>query len=81
MCLFTFLFQALRIQHEEAIYQLKKEKKASWLDLSLLPRGETRRELEKAIKNNEAKRDHCGTPLPSSREIGIQRDKVKVKKD
>ncbi len=36
-------------------------------------------ELDKALKANEAKRDHCGTPIPSSREVGIQRDSVKLK--
>ena len=38
-------------------------------------------ELDKAFKENEAKRDHCGTALPSSKEIGIQRTDVKLKKD
>ena len=36
--------------------------------------------LDKAFKENEAKRDHCGTALPSSREEGIQRTQVKLKK-
>jgi hypothetical protein len=38
-------------------------------------------ELDKAFKANEAKRDHCGTTIPSNKEIGIQRDNVKLKKD
>ena len=38
-------------------------------------------ELEKALKANEAKRDHCGTALPTNREVGIQRTDVKIKKD
>ncbi len=38
-------------------------------------------ELDKAFRENEAKRDHCGTPMPSNKEIGVQRDKVKLKKD
>lgn len=38
-------------------------------------------ELEKALKENEAKRDHCGTALPTNREVGIQRTDVKIKKD
>lgn len=42
---------------------------------------ELEEELDKAFKTNEAKRDHCGKPLPSSREIGVQRDNIKVKKD
>jgi hypothetical protein len=36
-------------------------------------------ELDKAFKANEAKRDHCGTPIPSNREVGLQRDSVKLK--
>ena len=38
-------------------------------------------ELDKAFKENEAKRDHCGTPMPSNQEVGIQRTDVKLKKD
>ena len=38
-------------------------------------------ELDKAFKANEAKRDHCGTTIPSNKEIGIQRGNVKLKKD
>ena len=38
-------------------------------------------ELEKALKENEAQRDHCGTALPTNREVGIQRTDVKIKKD
>jgi hypothetical protein len=37
-------------------------------------------ELDKALKANEAKRDHCGTAIPSNREVGIQRTDVKIKK-
>jgi hypothetical protein len=36
-------------------------------------------ELEKALKANETKRDHCGTAIPSSKEVGIQRTDVKLK--
>ena len=42
---------------------------------------ELEEELEKAFKTDEAKRDHCGTALPSNREVGIQRTNVKIKKD
>jgi hypothetical protein len=42
---------------------------------------ELEEELEKALKTNEAKRDHCGTALPTNREVGIQRTDVKIKKD
>ena len=38
-------------------------------------------ELEKALRANEAKKDHCGTALPSSKEVGIQRTNVKLKKE
>ncbi len=38
-------------------------------------------ELDKAFKDNEAKRDHCGTPMPSNKEVGLQRTNVKLKKD
>ena len=36
-------------------------------------------ELEKAIKANEPNKDHCGTAIPSSKEVGIQRTDVKLK--
>ncbi|MFX1316744.1 MAG: hypothetical protein ACFE9T_12845 [Promethearchaeota archaeon] len=42
---------------------------------------ELEEELEKAFRANEAKRDHCGTALPSSKEVGIQRTDVKLKKE
>jgi hypothetical protein len=42
---------------------------------------ELEEELEKALKENEAKQDHCGTALPTNREVGIQRTDVKIKKD
>jgi hypothetical protein len=42
---------------------------------------ELERELDKAFKENEAKRDQCGTPMPSNREVGVQRTEVKLKED
>ena len=42
---------------------------------------ELEEELEKAFKANEAKKDHCGSALPSSKEVGIQRTNVKLKKE
>ena len=42
---------------------------------------ELEKELDKAFKENEAKKDHCGTALPSSKEVGVQRDNVKLKKE
>jgi len=38
-------------------------------------------ELDKAFKESERLRDHCGTLLPSNKEVGIQRTDVKLKKD
>ncbi|MFX1258740.1 MAG: hypothetical protein ACFFAN_12840 [Promethearchaeota archaeon] len=38
-------------------------------------------ELDKAFAANEAKRDRCGTALPSSKEVGVQRTNLKLKKD
>ena len=37
-------------------------------------------ELDKAFKENETKKDNCGTAIPSNREVGIQRNQVKLKK-
>ncbi|MFX0000305.1 MAG: hypothetical protein ACFE9Q_09505 [Candidatus Hodarchaeota archaeon] len=42
---------------------------------------ELEEELDKAFKESERLRDHCGTPLPSNKEVGIQRTDVKIKKD
>jgi len=36
-------------------------------------------ELDKAFKENEAKRDGCGTAIPNSKEVGVQRTNVKLK--
>jgi len=41
---------------------------------------EVEEELERTFKLKEAQKNHCGTALPSSRETGLQRDKVKMKK-
>ena len=46
-----------------------------------LTEEELEEEIDKAFKGDEAKRDHCGTAIPTNREIGIQRDNVKLKKD
>ena len=37
--------------------------------------------LDKTFKENEAKKDQCGTAMPTSKEVGIQRTQVKLKKD
>ena len=39
------------------------------------------KELDKAFKENEAKQDNCGTPIPSNKEVGVQRTGVKLKKE
>ena len=38
-------------------------------------------ELDKAFKESERLRDHCGSPIPSNKEVGIQRTDVKLKKE
>ena len=35
--------------------------------------------FEKDLRANEAKRDNCGVAIPPNREVGIQRDQVKLK--
>jgi len=42
---------------------------------------ELEEELDKAFKANEAKQDQCGTALPTSKEVGVQRSNVKLKED
>ena len=42
---------------------------------------ELEKELDRAFKENEAKKDNCGTPLSNNKEVGIQRTDVKLKKD
>ena len=37
-------------------------------------------ELDKAFKENERLKQGCGTAIPESKEIGIQRSEVKLKK-
>ena len=38
-------------------------------------------ELDKAFKEGEPKRDHCGAAIPESKEVGIQRSNVKLKEE
>ena len=38
-------------------------------------------ELDRAFKANETKKDNCGTPLPTNKEVGVQRTGAKLKKD
>jgi hypothetical protein len=40
---------------------------------------ELEEELDKAFKESERLRDHCGSPIPSNKEIGVQRTNVKLK--
>ena len=42
---------------------------------------ELEEELDKAFKESERLRDHCGTALPTNKEVGVQRTDVKLKKD
>ena len=42
---------------------------------------ELEEELDKAFKESERLRDHCGSPMPSNKEVGIQRTDVKLKKE
>lgn len=42
---------------------------------------ELEEELDKAFKDSERLRDHCVVPMPSNKEVGIQRTDVKIKKD
>ncbi|MFX0080437.1 MAG: hypothetical protein ACFE94_01660 [Candidatus Hodarchaeota archaeon] len=42
---------------------------------------ELENELDKAFKESERLRDHCGTPIPSNKEVGVQRTDVKLKED
>jgi hypothetical protein len=38
------------------------------------------KELDKASKEDEGKKDHCGKAVPASKETGVQRTNVKIKK-
>jgi len=38
-------------------------------------------ELDKAFKANEGKKDHCGTPIPENKEVGLLRRGAKLKKE
>ena len=38
-------------------------------------------ELDKAFKESERLKDHCGIPMPSNKEVGVQRTNVKLKKE
>ena len=42
---------------------------------------ELEKELDKAFKESERLKDHCGTALPSSKETGVQRTNVKLKEE
>ncbi len=36
--------------------------------------------LEKELKANETRKANCGKPIPSNREIGVQRTNIKTRK-
>ncbi len=38
-------------------------------------------ELDKAFKTDEWKKDHCGSPIPANKEVGLQRTGAKLKKE
>ena len=38
-------------------------------------------ELDKAFKVDDGKKDHCGSPIPANKEVGLQRTAVKLKKE
>ncbi len=38
-------------------------------------------ELDKAFKADDGKKDHCGSPIPSNKEVGVQRTGAKLKKE
>ena len=42
---------------------------------------ELEEELDKAFKESERLKDHCGSPIPSNKEVGVQRTDVKLKKE
>jgi len=35
--------------------------------------------LERDLKANEGKKDNCANPIPPNREVGVQRNQVKMK--
>ena len=37
--------------------------------------------LDKTFKENDAKKDNCGTVMPTSKEVGVQRTQIKLKKE
>jgi hypothetical protein len=42
---------------------------------------ELEEELDKAFKESERLKEKCGTAIPGSREVGVQRTDVKIKKE
>ncbi|MBY9020616.1 MAG: hypothetical protein KGD67_06140 [Candidatus Lokiarchaeota archaeon] len=46
-----------------------------------LTEEEIEEELDKAFKASETKKDNCGTPIPTNKEVGLQRTGVKLKKE
>jgi len=38
-------------------------------------------ELDKALKTNDGKKDHCGSPIPANKEVGLQRTGAKLKNE
>ena len=46
-----------------------------------LTEEELEAELDKAFKADDGKKDHCGSPIPANKEVGLQRTGVKLKKE
>ena len=73
LILFIQYFIKLIFIYMRVIFNIMPEKE--------LIEDELEKEMDKAFKEGEAKRDHCGTALPSSKEVGIQRTDVKLKEE
>ena len=46
-----------------------------------LTEEELETELDKAFKADDGKKDHCGSPIPANKEVGLQRTGAKLKKE
>ena len=60
--------------------KIKKNKKELIMVNEDISDEELEELLEKDFKENEAKREKCGKPIPLNEEIGIQRTNIKTKK-
>ncbi len=46
-----------------------------------LTEEELEAELDEAFKADDGKKDHCGSPIPANKEVGVQRTGAKLKKE